>query len=95
MKTLLKLLYNVCEGLNTVLVNTLKVDTTPTGGGEKEDLRKYWIIFLSRYDDDTINKYLAKCNLYNYDVKVDGRNMCVNKLVDYNTRNNYSPYYLN
>ena len=56
----------------------------------KEDsLRKEWENELYYYSDERINQELKKCMIYNYSVEYDGRCKCIEKIAEYNSRNNY------
>ena len=91
-KNIINIMYSVCNELNTILINTLKYSNNVTYEGQ--ELRKYWIIFLERMSDEQIERYLNKCNIYNYSISIDGRKNCESKIIDYNVNNNYQPYYI-
>ena len=56
----------------------------------KEDsLRKEWENELYYYSDERINQELKKCMIYNYSVEYDGRCKCIEKIAEYNSKNNY------
>ena len=56
----------------------------------KEDsLRKEWENELYYYSDERINQELKKCMIYNYSVEYDGRYKCIEKIAEYNSKNNY------
>ena len=56
---------------------------------KEENLEDQWNRELSYYSDSQIDSELRHCGIYNYSVKYDGRTNCINKIVDYKTRNNY------
>ena len=56
---------------------------------KEESLEVQWNRELSYYSDSQIDSELRYCGIYNYCVKYDGRTNCINKIVDYKTRNNY------
>ena len=55
----------------------------------EENLRKKWEDELFYYSDERINQELKKCMIYNYSVEYDGRYKCIEKIAEYNSRNNY------
>ena len=56
---------------------------------EEDSLESQWNRELSYYSDSQIDSELRYCGIYNYCIKYDGRTNCINKIVDYKTRNNY------
>ena len=56
---------------------------------EEDNLRKKWEDELFYYSDERINQELKKCMIYNYSVEYDGRYKCIEKISEYNSRNNY------
>ena len=56
---------------------------------EENNLRKKWEDELFYYSDERINQELKKCMIYNYSVEYDGRYKCIEKIAEYNSRNNY------
>jgi hypothetical protein len=52
-------------------------------------LRKRWEDELFYYSDERINQELKKCMIYNYSVEYDGRYKCIEKIAEYNSKNNY------
>ena len=55
----------------------------------EESLRKKWEDELFYYSDERINQELKKCMIYNYSVEYDGRYKCIEKIAEYNSKNNY------
>ena len=55
----------------------------------EENLRKEWENELFYYSDERINQELKKCMIYNYSVEYDGRCKCIEKIAEYNSKNNY------
>ena len=55
----------------------------------EENLRKKWEDELFYYSDERINQELKKCMIYNYSVEYDGRYKCIEKIAEYNSKNNY------
>ena len=56
---------------------------------EEDNLRKKWEDELFYYSDERINQELKKCMIYNYSVEYDGRYKCIEKIAEYNSKNNY------
>ena len=56
---------------------------------EEDNLRKKWEDELFYYSDERINQDLKKCMIYNYSVEYDGRCKCIEKIAEYNSKNNY------
>ena len=56
---------------------------------EENNLRKEWENELYYYSDERINQELKKCMIYNYSVEYDGRYKCIEKIAEYNSKNNY------
>ena len=55
----------------------------------EDNLRKEWENELYYYSDERINQELKKCMIYNYSVEYDGRYKCIEKIAEYNSKNNY------
>ena len=56
---------------------------------KEEDLEQRWRNELYCYSDAKLNEELKKCMLYNWSVEYDGRCKCIEKIAEYNSRNNY------
>ncbi len=56
---------------------------------EKEVLRKAWENEYRYYSDDMIQNELKRYGYYNWNIKYDGRRVCVEKLIEYNVNHNY------
>lgn len=86
MKTLGKIGVIVLEGL---LESALTYEATPTYEEEENDLEEKWRRELYYYSDERLEQELKKCMIYNYSVEYDGRYKCIEKIAEYNSKNNY------
>ena len=55
----------------------------------EESLYDSWTKELYYYSDERLDEELRRCLVYNYNVAYDGRNKCIEKIAEYNSKNNY------
>ena len=90
MKTLGSIAAILLQGALESMANTYEENRNTYREEYKEDnLRKEWENELYYYSDERINQELKKCMIYNYSVEYDGRCKCIEKIAEYNSRNNY------
>ena len=92
MKCLGKIGVIVLEGLLESMANTYEENRELYENNktlEEDNLRKKWEDELFYYSDERINQELKKCMIYNYSVEYDGRYKCIEKIAEYNSKNNY------
>ena len=56
---------------------------------KEESLYDQWTRELFYYSDERLDEELRRCLVYNYNVAYDGRNKCIEKIAEYNSKNNY------
>ena len=56
---------------------------------KEESLEDQWKRELYYYSDERLDEELRRCLVYNYNVAYDGRNKCIEKIAEYNSKNNY------
>ena len=90
MKCLARIGSILLQGALESMANTYEENRNTYREEYKEDnLRKEWENELYYYSDERINQELKKCMIYNYSVEYDGRCKCIEKIAEYNSRNNY------
>ena len=77
------------QGALESMANTYEENREYTAFKEEDNLRKKWEDELFYYSDERINQELKKCMIYNYSVEYDGRYKCIEKIAEYNSKNNY------
>ena len=89
----MNMFWNLIEGLNNILINSLSCESdTNEGTNIKESSQKdEWYKQLHYSTDDEIDRYLEKNGLY-YSIGNDGRYKCEKILIDYFVDSNIDVY---